>query len=329
MKIDRGFDKDIYLNLGANSFVIMMPVRASGMQRLIGLVPIDLDGRKDVTFEDFRGGVEGLMELRVTEVNWFSTYRVHHRVADHFRVGRAFIAGDAGHLHSPAGGQGMNTGIADAINLGWKIADVVRGRANPVILNSYESERIPFARRLVATTDRAFGAMVTGGLYGDIFRNWVAPNFIGAAMQFEATRHAAFRALSQIAISYPESMLSIGEAGLRAGDRLPWVCDGERDNFELLTSLDWQVHVYGEPESGLGQTCQGLGVALHILPWSNTAQHAGVQRNATYLIRPDGYVALASHTKTPAKLQAYAARFFLTMAEPTDQPTRASGRATK
>ena len=84
----------------------------------------------------------------MTRVNWFSTYRVHHRVADQFRKGRAFLLGDAAHIHSPVGGQGMNTGIGDAVNLAWKLAAVLQGRAGSAILDSYEPERIAFARRL-------------------------------------------------------------------------------------------------------------------------------------------------------------------------------------
>ena len=101
--------------------------------------------------------------IEVTRVNWFSTYRVHHRVADRFRKGRAFLLGDAAHIHSPVGGQGMNTGIGDAVNLAWKLAAVLHGRAGASILDSYEPERIAFARRLVETTDRAFTAVTSDG----------------------------------------------------------------------------------------------------------------------------------------------------------------------
>ena len=79
--------------------------------------------------------------MRVGKVNWFSTYHVHHRVTEHFRKGRAFLLGDAAHIHSPAGGQGMNTGIGDAINLAWKWAAVLGGRAPETLLDSYEPER--------------------------------------------------------------------------------------------------------------------------------------------------------------------------------------------
>src|SRR5258708_28857152 len=99
----------------------MFPVRSSGMHRLIGLVPSELSHRDQLGFEDIRRHVEPLLDIKVTELNWVSTYRVHHRVADKFQVGRAFLVGDAGHIHSPAGGQGMNTGIGDAVRLAWKL----------------------------------------------------------------------------------------------------------------------------------------------------------------------------------------------------------------
>lgn len=97
-------------------------------------------------FEDVAQRALHGLKIVVDRVDWFSTYRVHDRVADRFRQGRLFIAGDAGHVHSPAGGQGMNTGIGDAINLAWKLAHVLQGRAPDALLDSYADERMRFAR---------------------------------------------------------------------------------------------------------------------------------------------------------------------------------------
>jgi 2-polyprenyl-6-methoxyphenol hydroxylase-like FAD-dependent oxidoreductase len=224
VKIAGGFKRDLYINLGEHILTLMFPVRSSGMQRLIGLVPPELSERDDSKFEDIRGHVEPLLDVRVTEVNWLSTYRVHYRVADRFRAGRAFLLGDAGHIHSPAGGQGMNTGIGDAINLGWKLAQVLQGRGGPALLDSYEPERIGFARTLVSTTDRAFTPMVAEGMTGEFTRRVLAPLFMTIATRFALSRHAMFRLISQTRIHYAESPLSEGKAGeLEGGDRLPWV----------------------------------------------------------------------------------------------------------
>jgi 2-polyprenyl-6-methoxyphenol hydroxylase-like FAD-dependent oxidoreductase len=308
---------EMYLALDAQSFGLKLPVRSTGMQRLIGLVPPGLSARHDLTFEEIRHVPERLLGVQVRRVNWFSTYHVHHRVAAHFRAGRCFIAGDAGHVHSPVGGQGMNTGIGDAINLAWKLAGVIRGRVDPVVLDSYEPERIAFARQLVATTDRLFKGVSGQGLGSEILRTWLMPHLFPFLTGFSGVRRAMFRAVSQTRIAYHDSNLSEGRAGdVEAGDRLPWVHDpdnfgvSDADNFAPLRSLDWQVHVYGKPEPELQAETEGLGLALHPFAWTESARHAGLRENALYLIRPDGYVALASPHQT-GQLAPYAARIGL------------------
>src|ERR671939_35596 len=167
--------RDITGYIAEKTFCLAFPVREAGMFRFIGLVPEGLRGRDDVRFDDLRAEVEQVTGTRVKGVNWFSTYRVHHRVADRFRQGRVFLAGDAGQVHSPAGGQGMNTGIGDAVNLAWKLAAALGGRADPVLLDSYEAERIPFARSLVRTTDRVFEAFVGRGAFSRMVRSALLP----------------------------------------------------------------------------------------------------------------------------------------------------------
>ena len=312
VKIAGDFERDLYVNLGEHILTLMFPVRSSGMQRLIGLVPPELAEREDLNFEDIRAQQERLVNVRVTEVNWFSTYRVHHRVAERFRAGRAFLLGDAGHIHSPAGGQGMNTGIGDAINLGWKLAQVLQGRASAALLDSYELERIGFAHTLVSTTDRAFTPLVEEGIKGELTRRILAPLFITVATRFLLSRHELFRVVSQTRIHYAESPLSEGKAGgVEGGDRLPWVRSGGLDNFESLRSLDWQAHVYGEGSEAFAAACGERSLPVHTFPWSDSARQAGLKRDAAYLIRPDGYVALASAKQSVSKLKAYIDRLSL------------------
>jgi 2-polyprenyl-6-methoxyphenol hydroxylase-like FAD-dependent oxidoreductase len=312
VKIDRGFVRDLWISLGEHILSLMFPVRSSGMQRLIGLVPEELSNRESLSFEDIRGHVEPLLDIKVTEVNWFSTYRVHHRVAENFCVRRAFLVGDAAHIHSPAGGQGMNTGIGDAMNLGWKLAHVLQGRAAKSLLDSYEPERIGFARTLVSTTDRAFTGLVKEGLLGEFVRRIVAPMIFSLGTRFALTRHAIFRTISQTRIHYPESALSEGTAGeVEGGDRLPWTGLGGDDNFKPLQSLDWQAHVYGDVGPGLQTACQQINLPLHRFKWNEGANRAGMKRDALYLVRPDGYVALASADQDVDRLKSYRDRFQL------------------
>ncbi len=309
VRLEGRMDNDLYMNLGERLLALMLPVRMSGMHRLIGLVPPELAAKEDLGFEDLRREVEELVGVRVVEVNWFSRYRVHHRVADKFRVGRAFLLGDAGHIHSPVGGQGMNTGIGDAINLGWKLAHVATGRAGPALLDSYESERIAFARALVATTDRIFTPMIAAGLKGEAVRRIVAPLVGMVASSVSVARREAFKTVSQIRIEYEDSPLSEGKAGhVAGGDRLPWTGAGGENNFAPLRSLDWQIHVYGEAPPALRAFGERHALPVHVFGWGDGAHAAGLKRDAAYLVRPDGYVALAAPDDAARRIEAYFAR---------------------
>ncbi len=307
-KIESGFSSDLIVTLGERALVLLFPVRSSGMQRLIGLIPPGVGDPEHATFETIRAGVEALLGRRVVEVNWFSIYRVHHRVAERFRVDRAFILGDAAHIHSPVGGQGMNTGIGDAVNLGWKIADVLRDYASASTLDSFEEERIGFARQLVATTDRAFTAIVRGGVAGTVTREFVMPWAVALATRLRFVRHAFFSTVSQTAIHYGDSMLSEGRAGrIRGSDRLPWVASC--NNFAPLQSLDWQLHVFGAAAATVEGLCRRTGIALQRFDWSQDAGRAGFARDASYLVRPDGYVAVAAEAAQTAALETYVTKF--------------------
>lgn len=315
VKIAGEFQRDAFFNLGEDLIGLMFPVRSSGMQRLIGLVPQALAHRTDLTFEDLRTFVEPLVDVKVEEVNWFSTYHVHHRVAEHFRAGRAFLLGDAGHVHSPAGGQGMNTGIGDAINLGWKLAQVVRGAAGEALLDSYEVERIGFARQLVATTDRLFTAMVAKGVRGELTRRLLAPLVLAVGTRFGVTRHAIFRTVSQTQTTYRRSPISDGTVGtVQGGDRLPWAGEGT-DNFAPLRAPGWQMHVYGSADDEVRRACGEVSLPLHEFSWGPGPRDAGLRRDAGYLVRPDGYVGMvAVHKRIAEALRAYVQRHALQFA---------------
>jgi hypothetical protein len=261
----------------------------------------------DLTWDDVTQRIIEWLRIDVERVNWFSTYRVHHRVADRFRNGPAFLLGDAAHIHSPVGGQGMNTGIGDAVNLAWKIAGVVHGRADASLLDSYEPERIAFARRLIATTDRAFTGVTSDGAIARLVRLKILPAVAPAVFAFRAARRFMFRIVSQTAVHYRGSSLSQGRAGgVLGGDRLPWVpMDQDRDNFAPLTSLDWQVHVYGDASPEIRAACDEPKLPLHVFPWRPAMGRAGLRRNAVYLVRPDGYVALADAEGSATVLRSY------------------------
>ncbi|MNF38152.1 Pentachlorophenol 4-monooxygenase [compost metagenome] len=297
------FNGELHVDLDEADFLAVFPLASTGRARLIGTVRDErAEHAESLTFDDVsRRAIEHL-KVNVSKVNWFSSYRVHHRVAETFAKGRAFLLGDAAHIHSPAGGQGMNTGIGDAINLAWKLAAVVKGTADPGLLDSYEPERIGFARRLVATTDRVFSFVTADGPIANLVRTRIAPLLLPKITSAERVREFMFRTVSQITLNYRATALSSGSAGhVQGGDRLPWVVEGDVDNFDSLTCMSWQVHVYGKANVELVQWCTDHAVPLQVYPWTPAAEAAGLARDACYLLRPDTYVALAdSHGSADA-----------------------------
>jgi 2-polyprenyl-6-methoxyphenol hydroxylase-like FAD-dependent oxidoreductase len=225
----------------------VFPLSGKGRARLIGTIRDDRAGHGEtLQFEDVSRRIIDDLKVDIQRVNWFSTYHVHHRVTERFRKGRAFLLGDAAHIHSPVGGQGMNTGIGDAINIAWKFAAVLAGRAPDALLDSYEAERIAFAHRLVNTTDRVFTLVTAQGKIAEVVRTRLVPTVLPALAKFHAVREFLFRTVSQVMINYRHCALNEGRAGgVYGGDRLPWVTFDDGDNYDSLRAIAWQVHVYG------------------------------------------------------------------------------------
>ena len=302
---------ELHAGLEKTEFLIVFPLVAEGRVRLVGTMRGESeDRRENLTWNEVSKHVIEWMRLDVKKVNWFSTYRVHHRVADHFRQGRAFLMGDTAHVHSPVGGQGMNTGIGDAINCAWKLAAVLHGRADTSLLDTYELERIAFARRLVATTDRAFTGVTSSGMLASFIRLKIVPRLMPMFFKLNGARRLMFRTVSQTQINYRGSALSEGRAGkVRGGDRLPWVkinsSAAGKDNFAPLASLDWQVHVYGDATPDVKKVCDARKIPLHAFPWIPEMARAGFQRHAIYLIRPDDYIGMIDPRASARLITAY------------------------
>jgi 2-polyprenyl-6-methoxyphenol hydroxylase-like FAD-dependent oxidoreductase len=287
---------DLGVALDEADFLAVFPLKGEGRVRLIGTVRGERAEHADtLQFSDVSDRSIGKLKVDVKNVNWFSTYRVHHRVAAHFRKSRAFLLGDAAHIHSPAGGQGMNTGIGDAINLAWKLKAVLDGRAGDALLDSYESERIPFAKRLVQTTDRVFSLATAEGHLANYLRTRIVPVALPAAASFEGLRELMFRTVSQTLLNYRAGPLSAGKAGrVHGGDRLPWVKLPDSDNYASLAAMRWQLHVYGKLRDETEVWRRDHNVALSVFAWSEAYAAAGLKEDALYLMRPDSYVALAA-----------------------------------
>jgi hypothetical protein len=305
---------ELHVALDATDFLAVFPLKDRRRARLIGTVRAEAEHQhqdhhdQELSWNDVSKRVIEWMRIDVARVNWFSTYRVHHRVADQFQMGRAFILGDAAHIHSPVGGQGMNTGIGDAVNLSWKLAAAIHGNANAALLDSYEPERIKFARQLVATTDRAFIGVTSDGAIARTVRLHIVPLLMPQLVKLATVRRVMFRTVSQTAVNYRGSSLSVGRAGdVHGGDRLPWVKmnGAAADNFTPLNSLDWQVHVYGDAKPDLKALCAERKLPLHIFRWTPETDRTGLQRSSVYLVRPDGYVGLANPEGSATAVRSY------------------------
>ena len=289
-----------------DTFNLVVPYNEAGHVRLVGIIMPD-DNENDnceslvhqhqITFDDVRPQIMQAMDIDITKVNWFSTYRSHHRVAEKFRNNRAFLVGDAAHIHSPVGGQGMNTGIMDSINLAWKLATVLKQTnmsedARGRLLDSYEYERRSFAMMIVKSTDAGFTTLTSNGLFPHILRNWLIPYLVPLLLKLDFARTRIFRGASQLICHYRGSSLSqTGEGTVQPGDRLPWVAINEVDNFSTLREVCWQLHIYGESLPQLEKWARQTSVKVFVFHWQEQYAKAGLVENAVYLLRPDQYIA--------------------------------------
>ena len=296
--------------LWRSGFHLVFPMRGTDHWRIVGILPPHLRGRDDLTFEDTIPSLrhEAGAELSFQSCNWYSTYRIHHRRAARFHDRRCFLLGDAAHIHSPVGGQGMNTGLQDAYNLAWKLALVVSGRAGAALVHSYEDERLPVANHLLKRTDRLFSLVVSDSWLAGFVRTRVMPKIMGLALRTAAVQRIFFRTISQTGIRYRTSPLSEALAGLpedgpRAGDRFPWLRlkfrrnEPTEDLFAKLDDTRFNLLVIGQsaPPGGLREL--GDLLRIHEVP-SEPANdrelaRAHIPRVSFYLLRPDGHIGLA------------------------------------
>jgi FAD binding domain len=246
-------------------------------------------------------------------MTWF---RLAHHHAARYQAGRVFLAGDAAHVHSPAGAQGMNTGIQDAWNLGWKLALVARGLAAEALLDSYDAERRPVGRFLVRFTDRAFAVSTSTNRILRAARTQLVPRVLPLVLHVDRALAYGFRTVSQLGIGYRHSP-AVQEGhppprrGPRAGDRLPdarvardgqgcWLGEAlAAPRFHLLLCGglgDWdagQLTAVGARHREVltvhHLTHEAAPGALHDVD-GQAFVRLGVEQAAHYLIRPDGHV---------------------------------------
>ncbi len=234
LEVDGDLEHDVaHAFLGAEGMLFFFPLGSPASWRMLGMRPPgDATEAERERPEPSLADVQGIADafiggrLRLRNPVWLTYFRLHHRHAASYRSGRVFLAGDAAHVHSPAGAQGMNTGIQEAWNLGWKLALVAKGIADEALLDSYEAERRPIGRFVLCFTDRAASIATSRSSILRLLRTQIAPRLAPVLLRFSRVRACGFRTLSQLGIHYRHSpAVQEGEPALRrgprAGDRLP------------------------------------------------------------------------------------------------------------
>jgi len=285
-------DTSVNIRLGRGEMLLAFPMGQGRDARLIGVVPGEHPAERDATELEapLRAKLADTYGVIWGDTRWLSTYRVHHRVAERLRDGPVFLAGDAAHVHSPVGAQGMNTGLQDAHNLACKLADVLQGRADDAYLDTYETERRPVAEHVIAFTERVFG-LVTSDRRGVQTAIRMLVPIVAPVMGFLAPRlplgRRVFGYVSQTRIRY--RMPGAGPRDRVVGRRLPPFAH----NHDALRDFTWQVHTYGAVDRRLADA---VGLPVHEFP---APVRGPLRAGWMYLVRPDGFVAAAGVTAQP------------------------------
>jgi 2-polyprenyl-6-methoxyphenol hydroxylase-like FAD-dependent oxidoreductase len=344
----------VHAYLGDDGLLFLFPLGHPATWRLLAMASRSAAGSADETPDLDR--LQALADryageaVRLHDPVWATYFRIHHRHATHYRRGRAFLAGDAAHIHSPAGAQGMNTGIQDAWNLGWKLALVMAGEAHADLLDTYETERMPVGRGVLRFTDRAYRIATSTDPIIRTLRTTLAPHLVRLALAFRRGRALAFRSLAQLAITYRDSPISQEgrprlRKGPRAGERLPDAPVAQPGQpltslHQLLAPARFHLLLSGPPSAWpasdrVRSRLRGSRIDVHRLARQpngdafhdasgNAHERLGLtepEAIAHHLVRPDGHIAYRAAGADLRDLVAYLSRCGLP--RPATDPVRA------
>jgi 2-polyprenyl-6-methoxyphenol hydroxylase-like FAD-dependent oxidoreductase len=301
----------------------------------------DEDATSELSLSALQAVVDGPTggTVRVRDPAWLTRFRLHHRQTGEYRRGAVFLAGDAAHIHSPVGAQGMNTGIQDAWNLGWKLALVSRGAADARLLDSYQAERWPVGHFLLRYTDRIFGTftrVMSAGRISAAARRHIVPRLLPRLFRSQRLRSWAFGFVSELGIRYRDSPVVVEAeprlaGGPRAGDRIPdgpVRADGRSAHLhEAILGPHLALLLCGDPNGWDADRLSALRagyadlVRVHHLsrrPEPAALEDAdgevfarlSVRDAAQYLVRPDGHIAFRCAGRDTTALEAYLAEWF-------------------
>lgn len=271
------------------------------------------NSKKEITVEDLQRTVDRIgVRVKIKSGEWLTPFHVNDRQAKHYRIGNVFLAGDAAHIHSPVGGQGMNTGIQDAANLGWKLAAVARG-ADERLLESYEEERGAVGRALLRFTERGLKLATTSNSLLEHARDALAP----IVTKLPPVQQNAVGFISETAIEYRSSSAVVdygGDGQLRAGDRLPDLAfRGSNGRSSLLQ--DWTASRHRV--IGLNLDRDDIDTLKRSLPRADVVPLATSELRyegrrlfgddgKLFVLRPDGYLGFRAPMGYNVELMNYA-----------------------
>ncbi len=320
VQVDWEFSHDaLHICLVPDSIVAFFPLKGARRYRIVSTLPKGRNGPADeVRFEDIEQRVkeEVQVPLDLSGLEWFSIYKVHTRHVDRFSEGRCFLAGDAAHIHTPAGGQGMNTGIQDAYNLAWKLASVLKGHADSRILDSYNQERLENARRLLGTTDRMFNFAAGSDWLLQFIRTTVFPPLAKYIMSADIVRKRFFPIISQIGISYRDDDLSEHDGdrrfNVKAGDRLPYFRIDGASFYDRLHAPMFHLIVFSDGQSDSGSLAVDVDrefrdvLDIHVVPLDSELKDVfGHEKSFFTLVRPDNYIGVMSDEVSVKRIRDY------------------------
>lgn len=276
VRMDWSLPYDVFYSfLNRGKFVAYFPM-AGGLHRLTIAYPPGQAPSGDVTFDELQEAVDRCAPrgARVGEITYTGRFQINQRKVARHAVGRVLLAGDAAHIHSVVGGQGMNTGIQDAFNLGWKLAAVVGGHAGRELLDSYATERAPVAHRLVKGTRRVTRITLLRNPIATAVRRNLGPHIASRPV----VQRLVARALTQLDVSYRGHTGGSTDTRLTVGDRFP--------DVGILHPSKYTLLVYGTEPAGLRTLLDGRADLIDIRHVTDD------QADRLVLVRPDGYLAL-------------------------------------
>ncbi len=309
------------LMMESNTFAAFFPMDGQGRMRLVSVVPNDLNKNKNLVFDDLIPYLSTHLSVPMSfeKVKWFATYKVHYKYVTTFIKGQILMAGDASHIHSPAGGQGMNTGLQDVYNLAWKLHWVINKKANKALLESYSTERQPNAKQLIDTTDRAFQFIAGNGVFQRLVRTYVFPFLASTFFKLNIPRKRAYRTVSQIDIHYHKTKYCQGVLGSwKSGYRLPYVMlkQGNKpiSSLDLLKNTRFNILLFNvdnlhEIEQILEKYTLFKDTILHLIE-PNThnkkslSEHS-IKHSMFCLVRPDQHIGFISKKFNKISLEKY------------------------